>query len=575
VVTGISRCVRGSYCGIAVAVVMTLLAALMPTAADAATSARADRNSVQITDSFQVVFETDQDVSSRPDFSALGDDFDVLGTSQSTSVNVVNGRMQRSARWIVDLMAKSEGVFTIPSIRIGNEQTNSLLVTVQPAKTAAGEPAGDVFLEVEVDTESPYVQQQVVLTIRLLRAVQTGNASLTEPNVRGTDVVIEKLGDDVGYETRRGDVRLAVVERRYALFAQQSGSIVVDPFLFEGRVAAGRQSAFDPFARGRIVRVRSDAVELEVRPIPADFTGPAWLPARQVFLVESWPDDGQQFRAGEPVTRTLTLQANGLASSQLPDIAAGVPDGLRQYPDQPLFENRVVDGGLVGVRQEKVALIPSRAGTLTLPAVEVPWWNTRTDRVEYARLAARTLEIAPAAAAADASARPIESADTGPSTGSSESAQTEPVRAAGATPWVWVSLGLGVAWVLTIFAWWRARRRGGRQEARPAKPPGEKQLVAAVREACGDNDPGATKDALLAWAANHWPGSQVRSLGELAARLDGDVQLRIHELGRGLYRESGGKWDGGPLWTAFNAVLARRAEAPQKKRPELEPLYLR
>ena len=175
-VTRTTRCLRG---GIVMAATMTLLAALVPAAADATTSARMDRNSVQITDSFQVVFETDQDVSSRPDFSALSDDFDVLGTSQSTSVNIVNGRMQRSARWIVDLMAKREGVFTIPSIAIGNEQSSPLTVTVKPSTATGSGATGDVFMEVEVDTPAPYVQQQVVLTIRLFRAVQTGNASLT------------------------------------------------------------------------------------------------------------------------------------------------------------------------------------------------------------------------------------------------------------------------------------------------------------------------------------------------------------------------------------------------------------
>ena len=197
------------------------------------------------------------DVSTRPDFSALDTDFDVLGTSQSTSVSIINGRMQRSARWLVDLMPKREGVFTIPAIQIGNERSNPLTLTVKPSAAAAGEPAGEIFLEVEVDTQTPYVQQQAVLTIRLYRSVQMGNASLTEPNVTGGDVIVERLGDDAGYETQRGGTRYAVVERRYALFAQNSGPAVIEPLLFEGRVPTGRQSMFDPFSQGRPVRVRS------------------------------------------------------------------------------------------------------------------------------------------------------------------------------------------------------------------------------------------------------------------------------------------------------------------------------
>jgi hypothetical protein len=214
-------------------------------------------------------------------------------------------------------------------------------------------------------------------------------------------VVIERLGDDITYETTRSGRTLAVVERRYALFAQNSGQIVIEPLLFEGRVTRGRQSRFDPFARGNVVRVRSKPVKLEAQPIPAAFSDRVWLPAQQVFLIESWPDNSQEFRVGEPVTRTLTLRANGLGSSQLPEIGASVPDGIKQYPDQPALKNRVDDAGLVAIRQEKVALIPSRSGTFILPEVEIPWWNTRTNELEHARLPARPIDISPAIGAPD------------------------------------------------------------------------------------------------------------------------------------------------------------------------------
>lgn len=544
-----------------------LVAMLTPAIAVAATTARTDRSVVRSTDSFQVVFETDQEVSSRPDFGVLETDFDVLGTSQSTSVNIINGRMQRSARWIVDLMAKREGVLTIPPITIGNERSNALTITVQPGP-AGGEAAGDVLLEVEVDTETPYVQQQVVLTFRLLRAVPIGNASLTEPNISGGDVIVERLGDDVSYETQRGGRRLAVIERRYALAAQNSGRITIEPFVFEARVVGGSQSAFDPFARGRIVRARSEAVEIDVRPIPAGFAGPAWLPARQLFLVESWPDDAPEYRVGEPVTRTLTLQANGLGSSQLPEIGAGVPNGIRQYPDQPVLEDRVGDTGLVGSRQEKVALIPSSAGTLTLPAVEIPWWNTRTDRLEHARLPERTIEVVAAAGAPAAPAPAPQASDI-------DAPAPQPPPPGSATIWPWLSAGLAAGWLLTVLAWWLTRRRAREPAAQRVRPPSERRLVAGIRAACDGDDAEAARDAMLAWADHHWPGSRVHSLGELAARVGGDLQRALHELGRHLYGGGDGAWRGASLRAAFDAHVRRRTARPARREPELEPLYLR
>jgi hypothetical protein len=542
--------------------------------ANGAVDARVGRTTFPVTDSVRVVFETDQDVDDSPDFSPLAGDFEILGTSQSTSVNIINGRMKRAATWNVDLMAKRQGKLIIPALRIGNEITRPITLTVTAAATGAdGVPVSDVFLEVDVDHAEPYVQGQFILTIRLLRRVQFGNASLTEPTVRGGDVVSERLGDDVSYETQRGGATLGVIERRYAMFAQQSGPLIIEPLLFEGRAGGRSTTVFDPFGRGRVIRARSEPVALDVQPIPPDFSGRTWLPARNLLLVESMPDANPMFRVGEPVTRTLTLRADGLASAQLPELRARVPDGIRQYPDQPILENRAAAEGLTGIRQEKVALIPSQAGTLTLPAVEIPWWNTRTDQLEYARLPERTVEVAPA---------------DGVTVAETPLLETVPVAAGGSLiglpgetaplmydrRWQWISAGLGAGWFVTLVLWFWSRRRRSTPREESVRP-SRRQLVAAVKKACSAGDAAAAKDALLNWAAWQWPGSQIRSLGDLAARLDGDLQQCVHDLSQSLYSGTPYSWDGTATWSAFVARRRTPKAQPGTTDPELEPLYLR
>jgi len=538
------------------------------------TTARVARNTVSITDSFQVIFETDQDVSERPDFSPLQRNFDILGTSQSTSVNIINMSMRRSSRWVVDLMAKHEGELVIPAIIIGNEGTNIVKVTVKPATAAVnGAPTGEVYMEVEVDNPTPYVQGQFIYTVRLMRTVQTDNASLTEPHVNGGDVIVEKLGDDNAYETTRGGVRVSVVERRYALFAQNSGPVTIEPLLFEGSILQGNRSMFDPFARGRSIRVRSDAVKVDVQPIPANFSGPVWLPAPQGLLSESAPDSHQQYRAGEPFTRTLTLQATGLASSQLPEINAPVPTGIKQYPDQPVLENRVGDGGMVAIRQEKVALIPPEAGSYILPAIEIPWWNTQSNQREIARLPARTIEVLPALGL-PAAVPPMASGDKAAAEVPAVPAREPPkVMPAAGNFWFWMCLILAIGWLATVLGWLLSRRQVTGKPQATRMLPNEKQLIVAIRTACIANDAQATKDALLRWAGFNWPGSPVRSLGELTARLDFALQKHVHELSQNIYRQTASQWHGEPLWQAFEA---RQKQPPPKvagPKPDLEPLY--
>jgi len=546
---------------------------LVTVSSHAAVTVRIDRNTVQITDSFRVILETDQSVSDRPDFSPLQADFNVLGTSQKTNINFVNGKMRRSSSWTIDLMAKRTGMLTIPAIIIGREFSEPVNITVKAADTTPGGTAsGDVQLEVEVDNRTPYVQGQVIYTVRLFRLVQIGNASLTEPRVTGGDVVVERLGDDFAYETRRDGKRVAVIERRYALFPQSSTKITIEPLLFEGRIVDNRSFGFG--GRGRVVRVRSEAIEIEALPIPADFTGRTWLPARRLFLVESSPEGNREYRAGEPFTRTLTLQATGLGSSQLPEIGAMAPADIKQYPDQPVLKNRFGDDGLVANRQEKIALIPSSPGTFTLPAIEIPWWNTQTDQMEVAHLPTKTIEVLPALGV-PADAQPTMPVTTGEQAAVAARPLPATAVSAGTNAWVWLSLALAIGWLATTLGWLWSRRRRAEKPATRKTPPTEKKLVAAINSTCSGNDADAAKHALLNWAARQWPGSRVHSLGDLAAHLDGDFQQQVHRLSQTLYSDSDQSWDEGALlWRAFNARQRERPLHKSPSEPELEPLYL-
>ncbi len=191
------------------AVTLLLVFVAGPLAARAEVDVRVDRTTVPFTDSIRIVFVAEGD-SGQPDFSPLDRDFEVLSTAQSTSVNIVNGQMEQSASWTVDLMPRRVGELTVPPINFGKQSSPSRTITVTPASSGGATPDGEVFLEIEAEPVSPYVQAQTHLTVRVFRAVAMGNASLTEPNISEGDAVIERLGNDVAFETSRGGARFSV-----------------------------------------------------------------------------------------------------------------------------------------------------------------------------------------------------------------------------------------------------------------------------------------------------------------------------------------------------------------------------
>jgi hypothetical protein len=560
---------------------ITVMFALTVQTAFAKSTARVARTVVNIADSLQITFETDQDVSDQPDFSALASNFDILATSKNTSISIQNGRMQRSTSWQLEVLPRREGNLLIPAITIGNEQTNEISITVDATARSTDQPLSDeISLEIDVDNLAPYVQGQLIYTVRIVHTVSFDQASLSEPAIANGDAIIEKLGDDVAYESSRGTDRVAIIERRYAVFPQNSAPMTIEPVRFEAQIAANGRFGFDPFARRRVIRKQSDAIEINPQPVPADFSGQTWLPARQLLLVESSPDANSEYRVGEPITRMLTLQATGLSAAQLPEIRSAIPASIRQYPDQPTLENRVSKDGIVGIRHEKMALIPSEPGMVTLPAIEIPWWNTATNQMEVASLPARTIQIA-AAAGGNASATIADPALTAPVPGESDSSDAGSNNATplanttdGNTIWPWLSLALATGWLATLLAWSYNHRRNRQQPANP-KPgkiqTSEKQLLKDLRGACETNDAAAAKTALLQWAALQWPGNRINSLGELAARFDGELPQQLHRLSQHLYSPASSAWDGKGLWQSF-------ADRPQqqpasKAEPCLEPLY--
>jgi hypothetical protein len=336
-----------------------------------------------------------------------------------------------------------------------------------------------------------------------------------------------------------------VLERRYALFPQASGTLEIGSARFEARLLdQGMRTVRKVFT--------SEPVSVEVQPIPAPppgYTNAAWLPALDVSLGEDWEPASGPVTAGEPVERRIELRATGLLANQLPGLELPVPDGVRSYSDQPELETLGVEEGVLGVRRESFALVASEAGQVSFEALEVPWWDVREGAWKVATLPPRALEVLPGAVA-EAPASPPSAPPSG----------MEPVPSASAEGfWYRMSLILAGGWVLTLIGWWyshRTRRlpRDSRASREPPRFRQEARRLKAVKEACGRGDTAAATEALLGWAAVRWPEAPPRSLGELADRLPGEAADEVETLNRSRYGGSMSTWDGRELGRRLEAL---------------------
>lgn len=494
-----------------------------------------DRSSMQLGETVTLNVEVSGDNSAaQPDLSALAQDFDLLGTQSSTSVNIVNGQTSAKLLWAVGLSPKREGTLTIPQLSVAGQQTPVLTLSVQPALSGGG-AGGDVYVETTVEPRAPYVQQQIRFSVKLFYAVNLLDGNLADP--QGDGLIMRKLGQDSNYTANVGGRNYHVVERRYALFAEKSGPLTLPPVVFRGHAVDGNSLDIF-FNRGREIGARSQPITFDVRPRPAASGNDAWLPARSLALSATGIDVSSTVRAGEPLTLTLRIQAQGLGFEQLPELKLPGLDGVDIYPDKSNTQNRDDGEWLFGERERKFALVPNRAGALTLPAISLSWWDTAHDRVETATVPALTLDVQPASASAAQGANaapataspPVQPTAAAPSNGPIE------VDTSGDAHW-WRAIALSalVLWLATLAVsalLWKHRRQP--LTAMPAEASSLAELRKAFQEACAREDIAAAGRTLLAWAQQVRP--ELRNLGEVSRCLVDPAQRdAISELERSRY----------------------------------------
>ncbi len=526
-----------------------------------------DRNPVSLDESFQIIFTATESPDDDPDFRPLEQDFSILNQSNSSSSSWINGKSSKTIQWTLDVIAKRAGSLVIPPVYFGNDVSpSSTILVAQNTVNKAVKNDEDLFMEVEAIPESPYIQSQVIYILRLYTKVDISQARLNEPEL--ADAVIEKLGEDSNYNTQVNNVNYSVTERKYAIFPQKSGRLTIKPLVLTAEVVAINRPGFNSFFNSQITktkRVESKAITLNVKPAPASFTGQHWLSAEQLILKQEWSGDIQQMKVGEPLTRTLTLLAKGTTVGQLPELnTTKTNDQLKAYPDQPVLQEQKKTDGLLAFREEKIALIPSTPGSYKLPALEIPWFNTKSQKVEVARIPETTIT---AIGGAETQATATTPAVTVVSPRKIEA--TPAIQPQQNNKWLWVSIFLASGWLLTLI-YFLTKRSVKKQviEINDAEI-SLKEIVKNLKKACSDNNAVAAKDALLEWGRQKY---KVSNLGAIAVFCDARLRDEILHLNHSLYGKKMQQWQGKKLFQAFTENKARE-KITLTDDNSLEPLY--
>lgn len=496
--------------------------------------------------------------SGNPDLSDLYKDFNILATERSMSYTVINGQARSIGQWGIVLEPKHPGLITIPVLRIGSLTSDPLQLNVSPAAVHAAstsqanlpntDSAQASTLAVTVDNPNPYLNQQILYKVTLLTHQPLLDVRYQPPEVE--DAILLPLGESRPYQITRKGVVYQADEQTYAIFPQKSGPLVIHP---------PRLQALHYAMTPQSVSLRGEPVTVQVQPLPKQFSRREWLPSKLVRLQETYDQAATQFKEGATIVRTIELQAQGLVAQLLPDLIFPDSSDLRIYPEPAERDTRMQQGELWGRVKVKLTYVFPKPGTVSLPAVRVPWFNVKTQKQEIAELPAKSYTII-----ATHLSKPPKSAVTKPRKKFAVFAKTHTPHA---PAWrvkpitiFWGGVVLAVivcAWILG--RWWR-------QTTNPRR---------VLRKACQANDIERIKWALVAWARQQWPDKDVIHFTDILPWLPAHSALykALHAFMAYLYHPNHHKnWNGMDLWRAIIA-FKQQPKARRKRGSTVPSMY--
>ncbi len=490
-------------------------------------TASVDRDVLGLEETFTLVLRYDEQINTTPDYELLRKDFDILNTQSGTQMSIINGSMEASTEWKIALAPKRIGKLLIPSFTIDGAISDAIEMTIEGKSKSPKNTDNNVTVEVETSKDTSYVQEQIIVTLRLYTTVGLSGIELQPLQVK--DALVVNI-DEKQYQTKINGRPGAVVETRYAVFPQQSGELIIPSMLYQVAVNSSQRDVWDRFygnSQNNVLRLRTDEQRINVLPAPATVAAGDWLPALDVSLSEHWSTSINSLTVGEPITRSITIKADGLTAGQINPLQLAPVDGLTFYNDQAQTDDQKSVNGVEGSRIETIAIVPTKAGQFTLPEVNVNWWDTKSNSMRTATLPAVSLNVG----LGDMSQLPAEPADESAqatsvdiNTDLNTIAPQQTIVEEKAPLWLYITnvVSLMAALFFALGFWQHKRTLAAiyetDQDEKHARNQKENEAWNSVKRALAEKELNGLRKAIIDWAQVHWKNTAITSLQAIAAQ---------------------------------------------------------
>ena len=249
--------------------------------------------------------------------------------------------------------------------------------------------ADDLLVRSEVLPEEAWIGQRVILQIDVLapdawaKVSRFGNIELSGAYVlppKGEGMRLQQTVDGTSYTGQRYEI---------SIYPQRSGSfeLQMEPLEIEVRTfgadapSASRKASLPP-------------VDFVSRVPPGAEGMRGLVSTTRLTAKQEWDPQPGEMEVGDAIKRTIMLRADGISGMAFEPLSQEPIEGLAVYPAQPRVDDRVERGTIEGSRIETFTYVAERAGSYTLPAIVLAWWDIGRESLERIELPGATFEVA-------------------------------------------------------------------------------------------------------------------------------------------------------------------------------------
>jgi hypothetical protein len=500
--------------------------------------ATVDRNNIDFGQTLTLTINLSNS-SDNPDLSPLNKDFTIYGSNQNSQTNIINGKYSSTSNLIVTLMPNKVGKLIIPAISVGNDHTNPITINVNHATNEINQNT-DMFLFSTINSKNIYVNSPLIYTIKLFFATAISNIRMQPLNIQNAQ--IQQLGKSNQYQTTQNGKTYQVIEQQFIITPTQAGKIVIPPAQINGVKEQNNNSFF--FGQDTPFSLTSKEIDLTAKNIPATVNPNLWFPATNVTIDDNWSNNNNNIKIGEPITRTVTITADGATADTIPNFTFQAPNNVNSYPDKITSNTSPGSNSVSATKVFKIAYIPMNAESLTFPAVTINWWDLKSDSLKTIELPEHQLQVlANPSLQNQMPAAPTMTNLTKP--------QLTPVinniSNPNVKPWQYATIILLILWLVTIcFAinWKRKLKHkiiqdNSMLEQQQQNSIKYKRLVSEIRNACQAQDLVKVNSLLIIWGKNYLNEDKIYNSTDLKKYIsDENFGHLIDKLNLALYKNT-------------------------------------